>query len=375
MGLVRRDRARRWSLVLVLAGVLAATPALVGARPAAGSDTPAADLVRQALGSEPVAFQGLVQVDGRLGLPVLPVQSSGLTLLDHSTRIRVWWASPGAWRTDLLSAGGQQGEFATADGTRQWDYEQNTVDDHIISGTVRLPRAADLLPPAAARSLLAWITPDDRVTRTGAAVVAGRSADGLRVEPGDARSSVGRLDVWVDPVSALPLRLDVYARGAGVPVFSTQFMDVSYDRPDATLTHPAMTPTAHYELSNRRDLLAFVADTGKALFPSMLGSLPALTGVGLPAGIATYGSGFARVALVELPPRFAPRVIDSLGSTPTAAVAGGRLVVLGSAVLQVAVLQPNSGGTVLLAGTLTPAAFAETAAVALRELDAAGVGR
>ena len=375
MGLVQRDRARRWLAVCTAVGALAVTPALIGARPAADSGARADQLVEQALGSEHVAHQGLVQVDGRLGLPSLPVESSGLTLVDQSTRIRSWWTSSDAWRTDVLRTGGQQTEFATADGTRQWDYEQNTVDDHIITGNVRLPRAEDLLPPAAGRSLLAWISPEDRVRRIGARIVAGRTADGVRVEPGDDRSSVGHLDVWIDPNTGLPLQLDVYAHGAGQPAFSTRFMDLSYDRPAAALTHPAMTPTARYELTVRRDLLAYVSATGRALFPAKIGSFPALTGVGLPAGIATYGGGFARIALVQLPARFAPRVLDSLVGTPARAAAGGRLVILGSALLQVAILQPDSGGTYLLAGTLTSTAMAGTAATALLELDGSGAAR
>ncbi len=62
----------------------------------------------------------------------------------------------------------------------------------------RCPLPADLLPPSLGRRLLSEAT-DDELTRIGARRVGGRDALGLRLVPAEAASSVGRVDVWVEP--------------------------------------------------------------------------------------------------------------------------------------------------------------------------------
>ena len=44
-----------------------------------------------------------------------------------------------------------------------------------------------------------------------------RSAAGLRMTPADPASTVGRVDIWADPSSGLPLMVEVFGRGSGRP--------------------------------------------------------------------------------------------------------------------------------------------------------------
>ena len=85
-------------------------------------------------------------------------------------------------------------------------------------------------------------------------------------------------------------------------------------------------------------------------------------------GVATYGTGYARVALVVLPPQLVPRILDAVTVTdpsaapapdrPTTTTVGrSRVATLSTSLLQVAVVVTPGGAGYLLAGTLTLAAM------------------
>ena len=42
-----------------------------------------------------------------------------------------------------------------------------------------------------------------------------------------------RVDVWADPSSGLPLRVEVFGGGRGAPAMTTSFLDFSRAEPDA----------------------------------------------------------------------------------------------------------------------------------------------
>jgi hypothetical protein len=366
---VRQQKAARWATVLAGAAAIAVTPTLIGAAERPSTGLSPSTVIADALASSTTPYSGLVQVDGRLGLPTLPIQNQATTQLDQSSRIRTWWLSPTVWRTDTLGLTGQQVQFAASDATLAWDYERSTVQVLPTPTGLRLPRTADLMPPAVARTLLTWRSTADRVSALPPQQVAGRDASGAQVTSGEATSSVASLAVWVDTATGLPLELDLYARNNPVPVFRSAFLDVSLQRPDPWVVSPVLSPTAHWSMQ-RRDLLAFIQSAGNTTFPAAVAGLPATTGdAGLPAGIATYGSGFARVTLLELPPRLVPRVEDAVGSQ-TVVVATGHAAVLRTGLLQMALLETADGRGYLLAGTLTGTAMDAAVRAALEALQA-----
>ncbi len=375
MASLQQRRTARWATALAGTAALIALPTLLGAARQPSTGLPAAQVVARAVASAGTAYSGLVQIDGRLGLPALPIQNRATEQLDQTTRVRVWWLSPTAWRTDTLDATGQQDEIAAdaSGATLGWDYERNSVQIRPTSTGLRLPRTADLMPPAAARTLLAWASLADRVSALPPRVVAGRDASGASVTSAEPDSSVSSLQVWVDTVTGLPLELDVYERGNAVPVFRTRFLDVSLDRPDPTVVSPVLSPSARWSIQ-RRDLLSYIQTVGSTQFPTQVGGLPATSaGTGLPAGVATYGNGFARVALLELPPRLVPDLQDALG-TQTVDVGTGRAAVLRSGLLQVALLETAGGRGYLLAATLSSDAMDAAVRSALAALPTTAAG-
>jgi hypothetical protein len=374
MPTVRRARNLRWAAVAGGTALLIAIPAILGAVPArpAGAPSPG-QLLDAVLGSSTVAHQGLAQVDGRVGLPELPFPTHALPLLDTSTRLRSWWVSPTSWRTDVLSAGGQQQEVTARGGTVTFDYENDVARVGAPLTGLRLPRPTDLLPGPLARYLLSWAGPEDAVVPLDAQRIAGVDAAGIAVVPADPGSSLARLAVWVDPATGLPVQVEVFATGSTEPALRSQLLDLSYDRPDAAVLSPELSTTVRWERRNR-DVVSFLDLFQDERPPPMLGPMQRTDG-GV-SGIATYGEGYTRVALVVLPPQLVPRLLDSVagveddgdpGRPRTTRVGSSQVAVLPSSLLPVALVVTPAGTGYLLAGTLT----ADAMTALLREAEPA----
>ncbi len=101
---------------------------------------------------------------------------------------------------------------------------------------------SDLLPPDLARRLLA-LAGTDPVTALPSRRIAGRDAAGLRVTPTDPQTTVGSVDIWADPTTALPLRVEVAGR-TGPPLLTTELLEVTDGPPDPALLRPLAPPGA-----------------------------------------------------------------------------------------------------------------------------------
>jgi Negative regulator of sigma E activity len=88
------------------------------------------------------------------------------------------------------------------------------------------------VPPALALRLLSEAGRQARFSVIAPVRVAGRSAAGLRMTPADPESTVGRVDIWADPSSGLPLMVEVFGRGSGRPALESLFFQVSSWHPD-----------------------------------------------------------------------------------------------------------------------------------------------
>lgn len=366
MASVRSARNLRWTAVGAGTAALVAVPVLIAAAPVRPTPDPAPrELMAAVIASGAVAYQALVQVDGRAGLPGLPFAVGALAMLDTSTTVRSWWKSPASWRTDVLSAGGQTQEFTSRGGTVTYDYESNVARPGSPVTGPRAPRPTDLLPGPASRLLLSWAGPTDTVRALPARRVAGVAAAGLEVVPADPGTSLGRIDLWADPATGLPLLLQVYARGATEPTLRSAALDVAYGTPAPDVLAPRLATSVQWQ-GRARDVVAFLAQLPSTAPPATLGPLPR-TDSGV-TGVATYGTGYARVALVVLPPQLVPRILDAVTVTdpsaapapdrPTTTTVGrSRVATLSTSLLQVAVVVTPGGAGYLLAGTLTLAAM------------------
>ena len=360
---MRRESSRRWAVVVAGTALVVAVPALLAARPVPAVKMTAQDVVAAALRSADVPHEGLAEIDASLGLPDLPVVSDATKVLSGTTRVRTWWASATSWRADTVTGTGEDMTYAnpadTGGGVRQWSFETNTVTDVLYSPGVRLPRADDLLPPQVARRLLGWVGATDQVRPLAARRVAGTVAAGAQIVPADLASTVGQIDVWVEPGTGLPVEVDVYARGGVRPVFSSRFLDLALHRPAASLLSPTFSSTAELRSTSEPDLLARVNAFGSVALPEQLGSLARVTGPAANGlhGVAVYGAGLTQLVVAPLPDRLAGDVFEATGSKGRrVTLPGGQATFLSTPLVGLAVVFGRGQGY-LVAGTLEPAAL------------------
>ncbi len=140
----------RWLAVLAGVAVLCLLPVLASALPASVPQFTPLQLENRILGSQRMSFSGYAESNATFGLPPLPAFSSVTPLLDGVTRMRVWQASPDHWRVDTLSDAGENDTYQAGSSAFVWDSGEQLLTGIYGPQVVRLPRAADLVPPALA---------------------------------------------------------------------------------------------------------------------------------------------------------------------------------------------------------------------------------
>jgi hypothetical protein len=362
VSVVRGQALRRWSVVAGGLAVLCSLPAVIGALPVPGSGLTAARLRARIMASAAVPYQGYAESTVSLGLPQLPDLGNVITLLDGTTDQYAWYRSPGHWRADVITAAGENDIYQTSAGTYLWDYGRNLLTRVIGAQPVRLPRAADLLPPDLARRLLGLASPADQESRLPSQRVAGVDAAGLRLVPAARTSTIGQIDVWADPASGLPVQVEVIGRGTSRPALVARFLEVSLHRPALATVTPSPAPGVTAATTELPDVSGILNGFGPPL-PAVLAGLRRIAS---PAGLsgltdlAAYGSGLARLAVLPLPVGVGSQAM-SAASTAAAgsgviSLKGGTGVLVRTPLITVLLADPKSGGQVfLLAGAVTPA--------------------
>jgi hypothetical protein len=323
VSVVRRERIRRWAWVAGGVAVLCLVPASIAAWPAGSPST--IDAVRlhdKIMSSAGHPYQGYATTTGRLGLPLPGEVGEVVGLLGDELRLRAWYAGPTAWRVAELTVTGERDTYRTADGSYVWDFERSTLAYTQGELGIRPPRAADLVPPELARRLLAGVTPDDQITLLDTRRIAGVSAAGIRVAPADPATTVGRVDVWADPVTGLPVRVEVSGRNVDDPVLTSRFLDLRQTAPDAALLRPTAPSGLGYVSTTAADIQAELQWLlGSDALPGGLAG-QARTSISPTAetfGVGTYGGGFTMFAVLPLPGRISRRTLNALreaGATP-----------------------------------------------------------
>jgi outer membrane lipoprotein-sorting protein len=250
MSLFTSRPALRW---LVPAGV---TAVVLGGGAAAGTLTAAADpslpprsaaqLLVDLQTARLDGMSGTVVETADLGIPALPGAggqgSSELTsLVSGSHTLRVWYAGPDSVRLALIGTLGESDVVRVGSDVWTWDSRANAATHRTLPAqrSTAAPHGPDLAdlpktPQEAADAALKAIDPSTVVTTTtSGARVAGRSAYELALAPRDTDSLVGQVRVAIDTEQHVPLRVEVYAKGASRPAFSTAFTAISFSRPDA----------------------------------------------------------------------------------------------------------------------------------------------
>ncbi|WP_270886086.1 LolA family protein [Pedococcus sp. 5OH_020] len=357
-------RSTRWAVVVALAAALALTPVLVRVLPVPGAraEGSAAALLQRMRASWGRPYAGYVESTGSIALPVSDQFESVASLLGGRTQLRVWWRAPDDWRADTLSPTGEHSIRTSRDGVWVWDFEGNRVTrlGPVPQGEVRLPQDADSLPPALAARMLVDARPEE-VSTLPSRRVAGRATDGLRLRPSEPLSSIGRVDVWADRSSGIPVLVEVYGTSPGVAALSTTFLDFTPTKPAAADTAFAPPPGSRLRTGSRFDVLAAVRQFSVATPPdALLGMRRGGSATGVDA-IGQYGRGVTQALVAALPPRLARSLRSQLqGAAGVSRLPEGLMVVVGP----VGLLLTDPGRTGedwLVTGTLTPQGLARAA--------------
>jgi hypothetical protein len=318
MGVVRRDSLRRWSLVSGGVAVLCLLPAAVAAWPVASAAGVDPAELRERIVDSHQPYEGDVVTEGGVGLPRLPALAEVSELLGGSARLRSWYAGPDAWRVAELTAVGERDTYRTPDGLFRWDFERNLLAFVGGEPTVWLPGAPDLVPPELARRLLAT---EGEVESLPSRRIAGIEAAGVRLVPADPDTTLGRVDVWADPDTGLPVRLEVAGRDAAEPVFTTRFLQVRQSAPAADVLSPHMPVGAGFSQTTTTEISDALAEVLTGELPATLAgrertgpaALADVTGGGV------YGTGLSTMVVLALPGRLGGQTADAArdaGGTP-----------------------------------------------------------
>ena len=288
-GVSRLSRRARWAVpagaLVITGGVIAASLISVAqAAPGLPARTPA-QLLAEAAGSTTPPLTGTVVETASFGLPALPATgnpTSLSSLLTGSHTVRVWYASPEHFR--LAAPQSLSESDVIRDGSTAWLWQSTlnkvtkfTLPAHKAAAVPKQP----LTPQQAAQQVLAAVGPTTTVSVASNVTVAGQAAYGLVLAPKDARSLVGQVQIDIDGRNGVPLRLQVFARGASSPAFGVGYTDIHF-----------VTPAS-------ADLSFTPPPGAKVTQVNMAGGSSGTTGNNAEAGVTTIGSGWLTV--LELP--------------------------------------------------------------------------
>ncbi len=317
------SRRARWAVVALGVAVLLALPSAVSALPVHTPTTSTEELLSRVRASGSAGWSGYAESRGALQVPDVPELGDLAQLVGGTTRTRTWWRSPQDVRIDVLSLVGETDTVTDYAGSWTWDSADHRADRVLGDVPVHLPRPEDLLAPVLGRRLAG--TRDVQVSRLPARRVAGQEADGLRLRPKHPRgTTLSAVDLWVEPRTGLPLRVEVRAVGQAAPVLTSLLLDLDLSRPAAAAT--AFVPPLTATVSEQRapDLAALIDRLAPFRLPDHLAGLPRTAPVqGLSGGgVAAYGQGLGAFVVVPLPygtGRSLTRKLEALGrrvSTP-----------------------------------------------------------
>jgi len=250
----RLSRRARWAVpagaVAVVAAVTAASvTTAAAASPVLPARTPAQLLTALAShAGPPPAMSGTVVESAALGIPQLPGEenpSSVLSMLTGSHTFRLWYADPAHLKLQLPTPLAETDVIRN--GRTAWIWQSSSdsvqrivVPAHQVKPGTAVPGGApsqvtQLTPQQAAQKALAAVGPSTSVTSGPTTTVAGQDAYQLVIAPKDSRSLIGKVVIVLDAQHpAVPLEVQVFARGASSPAFQTGFTSITFGAPPAS---------------------------------------------------------------------------------------------------------------------------------------------
>jgi outer membrane lipoprotein-sorting protein len=190
-------------------------------------------------------LSGTITETASLGLPALPDTGalgsagspSAASLLAGSHTVQVWYSGPDHFRLAVPQSMSEDDLIRNGSSTWLWDSAANTVTHVTLPASEPALGAVPsipLTPQQAARQALAQAGPATIVRIDPTVTVAGQAAYQLVLAPRSSRSLIGQVRIAIDSQHRVPLRVQVFARGAATPAAQVGFTAVSFSRPPAS---------------------------------------------------------------------------------------------------------------------------------------------
>lgn len=195
--------------------------------------------------SVPPAMQAVVQETASLGLPDLPGSSasdplSGLSLLSGSHTFKIWYDGPTRVRIAVPVTLGEADLRRDGRNVWLWDSRTGQATHYVLpaatagSPVQETPAQSAPTPQQVARQILAAVGKTTTVGLQPNVMIAGQAAYQLSLAPKDSRSLIGQVTIAIDARDSLPLRVQVFARGASSPALQVGYTSLSFARPAAS---------------------------------------------------------------------------------------------------------------------------------------------
>ena len=237
------NRKARWAVpgaaVAVTAAVVAALqiPA-AQASPNLPSRTPAQLLASVSTDAKVPPMTGTVVETASLGLPQLPQTgnaTSVTSLLTGSHTMKVYYQDSKHYRLSIPQPSSETDVIADGSTVYVWDSSGNSVTEFPQSAhkavTPKAPQTP-LTPQQAANQVLAAVGKTTVVSDQANVMVAGEPSYQLVLAPKDSRSLVGRVVIAIDGKYGVPLRVQLFAKGASSPAFQVGYTALQWVTPD-----------------------------------------------------------------------------------------------------------------------------------------------
>ncbi len=287
-------RRARWTVpaaIVVAAGGLLAGSATPGAAAAPRLPARSAGQLLAAVTGAPASppLSGTVTETASLGLPALPdiaglgAPVSAASLLAGSQTFQVWYSGPEHFRLALPQSMSEDDLVRNGASAWLWDSSANTVTHLTLPASAPAPPvpSVPLTPQQAARQALAAAGPASTVRVNPSVTVAGQAAYQLVLAPKSQHSLIGQVRIAIDSRYHVPLRVQVFARGAARPAAEVGFTSVSFSPPPAA--DYAFTPPAGATVTQQHIGRAGAARAGQQA-------------EGLASGVRVVGTGWLAVA-------------------------------------------------------------------------------
>jgi outer membrane lipoprotein-sorting protein len=332
MQAMRLSRNARWAApvvaVVVTGGAIAASGMTIAqASPDLPAKTPAQLLAAIASTQKIPALTGTVVETTNLGLPKLPQvgnPTSLASLITGSHTIKVYWQDAKHFRLAMPSTLSETDFIRNGTTLWLWESESNTVTKFSLAGegakgnnAAKAARAAKMrkaaaqaeasvpqTPQQAAADALAAVGPTTVVSVDSTLTVAGEPAYQLVLAPKDSRSTIGSIRIAIDGKTSVPLRVQVFAKGASSPAFQVGYTDIEYVTPNSANFN--FTPPSG----------ATFDDTTKPQAPGTTEKQPVPNGT-----FGTYGKDWLTVA--EVPQSMLTMVRTGASPSASSSASGG----------------------------------------------------